>query len=105
MPDPLQARQQEPRRGNITPQEHPNQIVVTAAAAETASEIGNIDFNDRSRVISEPARERRIEFDSLIHSARFRELKNLAKIVDAAGANFVRADEFDQTAKNIGVIS
>ena len=48
--DPLQA-QGEATRGNVAAEKHPDEIVVAAAAPETAGQILPADFHDRARVV------------------------------------------------------
>src|SRR5581483_4637143 len=97
--------QREAAGRDVFAEKHADEVVITPAAAERARQIGNIDFDDCAGVVRQPARQRRIELDSLIDSTRFGELQNLSQIVDAARADLVTADEFNQPAQNVRIVS
>ena len=53
-----------PHAGTWLAQKHPDQLVVAAAAAKAAGQVGNGDLEDRARVIRQPARQARIDADA-----------------------------------------
>ena len=56
--DPLEP-QRKPAGRNALAEEHADQVVVAAAAAEAAGEVGHVDLHDRARVVRQPARQAR----------------------------------------------
>ena len=91
---------EKPHAGTCSPEEHPDQAVVAAAAAEAAGQIRHRDLHDRAGVVRQPARQARIELHVPARRCPPRQQRRIcSQSSTAAAAAGMPADELPSRAR------
>ena len=71
-----------PLAGTFSPENMPDQVVVAAAAAEAAGQIGDANLEDRPGVVRQPARQAAIEHQVRPGAGALAEREDLPQILE-----------------------